>query len=289
MPLGTIDRTPPPFFKQGASALSKWLVFSALALLLMVLDARLQLAPAVRASAANVLYPLQWAALQPLQAAGWVGNYFSSLRAAQQEAQLARDELTRQAQRAGLVEHLQRENRELRALLAMSQTLPAEGQGADVLYDSPDPYSRKVVINRGITHGIQPGSAVMDGFGVLGQVTRVFALTAEVTLLTDQSLAVPVVNTRTGLRALAFGMPGRDGDMLELRYVATTADLEAGDLLTTSGVDGVYPPGLPVARITQVVRNSESGFARVEGEPLARTNKVLQVLVVPSVNRSPRP
>jgi rod shape-determining protein MreC len=289
MPLGTIDRSPPPFFKQGASALSKWLVFSALALLLMVLDARLQLAPTVRATAANVLYPMQWVALQPLEAAGWVGNYFSSLRAAQAEAALARDELTRQAQRAGLVEHLQRENRELRALLAMNRSLPVEGQGADVLYDSPDPYSRKVVINRGITHGMQPGSAVMDGFGVLGQVTRVFALTSEVTLLTDQSLAVPVVNTRTGLRALAFGLPGRDGGSVEMRYVATTADIESGDLLTTSGVDGVYPPGLPVARVTEVVRNSESGFARVVGEPLARTNKVLQVLVIPLTVGSERP
>jgi len=289
MPLGTIDRTPPPFFKQGASAFSKWLVFSALALLLMVLDARLQLSPTVRATAANAIYPLQWVALQPLEITGWIGNYFSSLRAAQEEAQLARDELTRQAQRAGLVEHLQRENRELRALLAMSQTLPVEGQGADVLFDSPDPYSRKVVIDRGITHGIQPGSAVMDGFGVLGQVTRVYALTAEVTLLTDQSLAVPVVNTRTGLRALAFGLPGREEGLLELRYMATTADIEVGDLLTTSGVDGVYPPGLPVARVTQVVRNSDSGFARVEGEPLARTDKVLQVLILPSQAESARP
>jgi rod shape-determining protein MreC len=171
----------------------------------------------------------------------------------------------------------------LRELLGMHQRLSLVGQGAEVLYDVADPYSRKVIIDHGLAHGTAAGSAVLDSRGVLGQVTRVHPMTAEVTLLIDRNQAIPVLNTRTGQRALAYGLPTSDGGHLELRYLAASADIEVDDLLTTSGVDGVYPAGLPVARVVQVSRDDQSGFARVVGKPLARMDKVLQVLVVAPV------
>jgi len=289
MPLGTVDRTPPPFFKQGPSALSKLLVLSALAVLLMVVDARRQWAAPLRTSIAVVLYPVQWLALQPGHAVAWTGQYLGSLTRAQAEAAEARSELVRQAQRAGLVEHLAQENRELRTLLGMRERLTGHARGAEILYEAPDPYSRKVVIDQGQSHGIRPGSPVMDGYGVMGQVTRVYPATAEVTLLTDRHQAIPVINTRTGQRSLAYGVSGSAEGRLELRFESVNTEAEPGDILTTSGVDGIYPPGLPVARVLTVSAIDGSGFSRIECAPLARMHNTLHVLVIDPVTDGRRP
>ena len=287
MSLGTIDQSPPPFFRQGTPALSKLLVLGALAVLLMVLDTRLQWAAPVRQTVAVALSPLQWLALQPLHAARWSGQYLGSLRAAQDEAALARAELMRQAERAAIVEHLAQENRELRDLLGMRARLPATTRGAQILYQLADPYTLAVVIDRGQQDGVQPGSAVMDGFGVLGQVTRVHWATAEVRLLVDPRQAMAVINTRTGQRSLAFGLPadwGADAH-IELRFEPIATQAMVGDVLTTSGIDGVYPPGLPVAQIVQVTASGADGFAQVHARPLARIQHALHVLVIDPVGR----
>jgi len=267
--------------------LSKLLVLGALALLLMVLDARLQWAAPVRQSLAVALSPLQWLALQPLHVARWSGQYLGSLQAAQDEVALARAELMRQAERAAIVEHLAQENRELRDLLGMRTRLPATTRGAQILYQLADPYTLAVVIDRGQSDGVQPGSAVMDGFGVLGQVTRVHWGTAEVRLLTDPRQAMAVINTRTGQRSLAFGMPTDWGAeaQVELRFEPITTQAMVGDVLTTSGIDGVYPAGLPVAQIVQVTVSGADGFAEVQARPLARTQHALHVLVIDPVGR----
>lgn len=283
MPLGTLDRTPPPFFKQGPSALSKLLVFSALALFLMVADVRFKVTVPIRAAIATVLYPAQWLILQPVNAAGEVGNYFQSLHSAQATEAEALKRLSVQAERSLQVEQLDLENRRLRELLAMRERITTPATGAQVLYDSADPYSRKVVIDRGQTHGILPGSPVIDESGVLGQVTRVYPLVSEVTLLIDRDQAIPVLNARTGVRGVAYGQPSASGDGLELRYTLANADINQGDLLTTSGVDGVYPPGLPVAQVREVERRAESSFNRIGCAPLARMQGALHVLVLAPV------
>lgn len=280
MPLGTLDRTPPPFFKQGPSALSKLTVLSAVAVALMVMDARFKLTEPVRSGVATVIYPLQWLVLQPVKAAGVVSHYFGSLQAAQNKETEATEALARQAMRAAQVELLALENQRLRELLTMQQRVQTRSQGAQVLYDAGDPYTRKVVIDRGTAHGVQAGAPVLDGHGVLGQVTRVYPLGAEVTLLTDRSQAISVLNTRTGTRSLAYGTPGQQDGGLELRFIATHADIEVGDLLSTSGVDGVYPSGLPVARVSRVERETSAAFARIEAEPVAQPLAAHHVLVL---------
>jgi rod shape-determining protein MreC len=287
MPLGTIDQPPPPFFKQGPSALSRLLVLSALALLLMVLDTRLQMAAPLRQSLAVALAPLQWLALQPLHAVRWSGQYLGSLEAAQREAAVARAELVRQVERAAIVEHLAQENRELRTLLGLRERLPAQSRAAQILYQLADPARQRVVINIGQQDGVRAGSAVMDGFGVLGQVTRVYWGSAEVTLLTDARQAIPVINTRTGQRSLAFGLPlgGAGQSRMELRFEPSATQAMVGDVLTTSGIDGVYPPGLPVAQIEQVTNVGADGFAQVLALPLARVDHALHVLVIDPVGR----
>lgn len=284
MPLGTLDRTPPPFFKQGPSALSKLVVFSAMALFLMVADLRFRITGPVRTAMAVVLYPAQWAVLQPVELASMAGGYFTSLHAAQKGESEALARLTAQAERSLQLEQITLENQRLRELLAMRERVSTKATGAQVLYDAADPYSRKVVIDRGQTHGIEPGSPVVDERGVLGQVTQVYPLVSEVTLLIDRDQAIPVLNTRTGVRSVAYGQPSTRGDGMELRYTLASADIAEGDLLSTSGVDGVYPAGLPVARVTQVERQAESSFARIQCEPLARVQGTLHVLVLASTS-----
>lgn len=291
MPLGTLDRTPPPFFRQGPSALSKLTVFSALALFLMVADNRFKVAQPVRLAVATALRPLQLAAMQPVSWAQGAGRYFESFQEAQTEALAARAKLAAQSQRANQGDQLLLENQRLRQLLSLRERLNVPGQAAQVLYDAADPYSRKVIIDVGLATGVTPGSPVIDDAGVLGQVTRVYPTVSEVTLLTDRDQAIPVLNTRTGARGIAFGEASLTSGALELRFMSANADVQAGDLLSTSGVDGVYPPGLPVARVEKVEKRSDSAFARIVCIPVGRIAATGQVMVLTSAagQTVPRP
>lgn len=200
---------------------------------------------------ATVLYPVQWLAMRPVLLVRHGGDYFQD-EAAQSSEAAARQRLAMQAQRAGQVEQLAaQENNRLRKLLALRDRISAPSQAAEVLYDAADPYTRKIIIDKGLAQGIEAGSPVIDEAGVLGQVTRVHPLISEVTLVIDSDQAIPVLNARTGARSVAFGDPTHGGE-LELRFMAGNADVQAGDLLTTSGVDGIYPAGLPVARVDRV-------------------------------------
>jgi len=280
MPLGTLDSTPPPFFRQGPSALSKLIFFSTLALLLMVADARFRVTQPLRSAVATALYPLQWLVLRPVI---WVqsgGQYFESLNSSQAKEAAAQYKLGLQSQRAVQVEQLTLENTRLRALLDMRERINTPALAAQVLYDAADPYTRKVIIDKGSLAAVQAGAPVLDEAGILGQVTRVYPLVSEVTLITDRNQAIPVLSVRTGARALAFGDSASRSGTLELRFMDANVDMVAGDLLTTSGVDGVYPPGLPVARVIKIERKADSAFARITCAPVARVAASLHVLVL---------
>lgn len=280
MPLGTLDRDPPPFFRQGPSALSKLAVCSALAFFLMVADSRFKVMQPLRVVLATVLYPAQWLALRPVQLYQGAAQYFSSLTAAQaaQEDVLKKHAL--QSQRANQVEQLSLENIRLRKLLGLRERLESPATAAQVIYDAADPYSRKVIIDKGMADHVGLGAPVLDESGVLGQVTRVYPLVSEVTLITDRDHAIPVLNTRTGARGVAYGDVSLHVDAMELRFMAANADVAAGDLLTTSGVDGVYPPGLPVARVEKVERRVDAAFAHIYLVPLSLVSGTGHVMVL---------
>jgi rod shape-determining protein MreC len=284
MPLGTVDRRAPSLFRQGPSLLSQMAFYSALALFLMVADARFKLTEPVRQVVASVLYPVQWLVIQPVALVEQAAGYMQSLEQAQAQTRAADQRLVQVAQSAHLAEQLLDENLHLRALLALREHLASPAQAAEVVHDTPDPYTRRVVIDRGQTSGIALGSPVLDANGVLGQVTRVYALRSEVTLLIDRDQAIPVFNPRTGARSVAYGDPSPGGGgNIELRFVPSNADVVDGDLLTTSGVDGVYPAGIPVARVLRVEHRADSAFSRIYCEPMARVQQARHVLVLPPV------
>ncbi|MBL0718959.1 rod shape-determining protein MreC [Piscinibacter sp. Jin2] len=282
MPLGTLERSPPPFFKQGPSGLSQLLFFAALSLFLMVADSRFQMADPLRATLATLLHPFQRGLVVPVHLWDGLAERLDGLDSAQARERQAQATLLRQAERQARMDELADENAQLRKLLGLRAALPIQSVAAEVLYEAADPFSRKLLIDRGSLHGVLIASPVLDAEGVVGQVTRVQPLSAEVTLLTDKDAAIPVLNERTQSRAAAFGDPSTatTGGGMELRFMPVNADVQAGDLLQTSGIDGIYPAGLPVARIAAVDRRAGSTFAKVTLAPLTRPDAVRHVLVI---------
>jgi rod shape-determining protein MreC len=276
VPLGTLDRTPPPFFRQGPSALTMVSLCAASAIFLMAADTRFRLTQPLRAVVATALHPLQRALLAPVDAVRDGGIYLAGLSKAIASADAAKRQLADQAEAIRRADALAAENARLRALLDLRPALTVRAIAAQVLYEAPDPYSRKVIVDRGSTQGVKLASPVINEAGVLGQVTRVYPLSAEVTLLADKDAAIPVLNTRSRLRSAAFG--GANG--LELRFTPANADVQTGDTLATSGLDGIYPPGLPVATVANVERQAESPFARIVLTPAANPVGVRHLLVL---------
>ncbi len=289
MQLGTIDRTPPPFFRQGYSALTKLIFFTALSVFMMVADSRFTVIAPLRSGIAAALAPVQRSLLVPVDLALGGNDYLQGLTKALAAEDAARKQLVLQAEQAQSAERLANENRQLRGLLELKPGLKVKSVAAEVMYEAADPFSRKLYIDRGLAQGLVPSSPVITEGGVIGQVTRVYPLSSEVTLLTDRDAAIPLLNTRTQLRAAAFGGVAQ-GSALELRFVSANTDVKVGDVLHTSGVDGVYPPGLPVAKVTLVERQADGGFTRVELAPLASVDRVRHVLVLePLKNQLPPP
>lgn len=284
--MSAVGHSPPPFFKRGPAPLAQLTFFLCLSLLLLVADLRFHTLEWARIAVATVVWPAQRLAGMPAVAAGDASDFFSSLATLQAEnGELRRRQLAT-ANQLLRQDHLEQENMRLRALLDMKARQPAEGRIAEILYAARDPFSRRVVIDKGLQAGIATGQAVIDDVGVLGQVTRVFPLTAEVTLLTDKEQAIPVQVQRNGLRAV---LNGAGAGMMELRFLAANADVRSGDILVTSGLDGIYLAGLPVAKVSHIDRDNSYAFAHIFCEPLAGVERWGQVLVLGSREAMPPP
>lgn len=280
-----MEYSPPPLFKQGASARAKVVFFSLIALILLVADARMRSLGAIRQFVGTVLYPLQVVAMLPRDAAYMVGDYFTSLSALEKENKKLKQQQVANAQTLQQVYQLAAENDQLRKLLAANERLPVKSVMSEILYDARDPFTRKIVLNRGSQHGVEQGQPVIDDVGVVGQVTRVFPFTSEVTLLTDKDQAIPVQVVRNGLRSVAYGQ-GHSG-VLDLRFMPTNVDIKSGDVLVTSGIDGVYPAGLAVAKVTNVESKSSDAFARIACQPMAGIDRNRQLLILLTDTRLP--
>jgi rod shape-determining protein MreC len=280
-----MEYSPPPLFKQGASARAKVVFFSLIAVAFLLADARLDVLKVIRQVVGTVLYPLQMAALMPRDAIYGTGEYFVSLAALEKENKSLKQQQVANAQTLQQAQQLLAENTQLRNLLGTSQQVPAKSVIGQILYDARDAFTRKIVLDRGIQSGVALGQPVIDDVGVVGQVTRVFPFTSEVTLLTDKDHAIPVQVVRSGLRSIAYGR-GQSG-VLDLRFMAANADIQKGDVLVTSGIDGVYPPGLAVAKVVQVENKSSDAFARIICQPSAGIDRNRQLLILLTDSRLP--
>lgn len=281
-----MDRSPPPFFKQGPSANARLGFFALLAVALLVIDSRTGMLNAMRQGIGTVLYPLQRTLLVPRDAVSISSDYLGEIhRLRAENGELRRIE-TANAYQLLQAEQLSQENRQLRELIGARDRSVVKSVVAEVLYDTRDPFSRKLVLDKGVQQGVAAGQPVVDADGVVGQITRVFPLSSELTLITDRSMALPVQLQRSGLRAIASG--GTEPGRLELRFMSVNADVREGDVVSTSGLDSLYPPGLPVGKVVAIDRSRGGNFARVVVDPIAGVDRS-KLLLVLLVDRSGQP
>jgi len=281
-----MEHGPPPLFNQGISARARLAFFSFLAVALIVIDSRAKLLETVRVGVGVVMFPVQRALLVPRDVVDRVGEFFSTIGSLTRENEQLKRASVERAQAVQQSQALVAENERLRKLLGARERVGNTSRLAQALYESRDRFSRKLVLDIGGNAGIEAGSPVIDDIGVVGQVTRVFPLTAEVTLLTDKDQTIPVQVVRNGLRGVAFG--GVEPGTLDLRFMASNADLVNGDAVVTSGIDGVYPAGLSVATVTRVERTAKDQFARVVMTPVGGVQSYTHLLVL-GVDRSQVP
>lgn len=275
--MSAIGHTPPPFFNRGPGPLVRLFFFVSISLALLVVDLRFHTLEWVRLSLATAIWPLQRAAWLPIDAAEDIGHYFVRQTDLLNQNKILRQQRIEASKLLLRQRYLEEENRRLRELVDMRASLPVEGRLAEIIYAARDPFVHRVFINKGLQQGIKAGQVVVDEQGVMGQVVRSFPLTAEVSLLTDKQQAIPVVVQRTGLRAI---LSGTGNSTLEVQFLASSVDVQVGDYLVTSGLDGVYLPGLPVAKVSKVQRDNAYAFARIFCTPVAGIESHSLVLVL---------
>jgi rod shape-determining protein MreC len=274
---------------------------------MLVADLRFDYMKSLRGYLHMVISPMSKVASEPLKLLGNATGHFSNLAALQDENAKLRQHQLDGAERLLRFDELEQENAKLRELLGMRKKLPVKSITAEVLYSVPDSSSRKVILDKGKQAGITHGLAVVDADGMLGQVTRVYPNQSEVTLITDRNQAVPVRIVRNGLRGVMFGtgqglrtlsdvskhwQQAIQSDLgpgsLELRFALANADIQPKDRLVTSGLDGIFLPGLPVAEV-ESVDHGAGPFARVICRPLGGVGKSLRVLILGRTELPPPP
>ncbi len=280
----------PELFSRGPSPLARLVFYCALAIACIVVDYRFHQLDAFRKALTVLIYPLQEAANLPSLLIETVQQAIESPQALQAENDLLRARLLQEADSAQQFHAAETELNALRALLGLRQQQPASHAIAEVIGMARTPFAQKILISLGQNSGIQPGAPVISSEGLVGQVTAVNLFNSEVTLLTDKNQALPVMVVRNGLRAMAFGS-GAPGT-LSLPYVPIASDVQAGDTLVTSGIDGLYPPGLSVGQVKSVERDSSSAFAKIQCVPtgaVLRHRYVLVLSVPPRPQEGPLP
>ncbi len=268
----------PAFFARGPSPFARLVFFAALSLALIATDSRLQYLASIRENLMVLLHPLQVIANAPSQLYQFTDEYFSTHHRLLNENEQLKKQALKQDIALQRLNMLMLENANLRDLLQANKALVESSTLGEIIHVGRDPFTKKVIVNRGTNHEIVAGAAVVDATGVIGQVTRTYPSSSEVTLITDKSLAIPIQVERNGLRAIAFGH-GRD-NTLDLPYLPANVDIRRGDKLVTSGIDGVYPAGLAVATVSEIKITPDSPFARIICNPTGGIENHKQVLLV---------
>ena len=274
--------TTPQFFKHGPSPLVRLVFFILLSLTLMVVDSHFKYLYKVRQTISVVIYPIQKLAYIPTTISDLINDFFVAQDLADENAHLKKQHLVDSGKLQQL-SALMTENEYLRKLLKASPRNKSKSIMAEIRSVPRDPFNRKIILDKGIQNTIQNGQVVVDDLGVIGQITRTYPWSSEATLITDKDLSVPVQILRNGIRSVASGTGKYK--TLELNYMANNTDIQEGDLLVTSGIDGVYPSGLPVALVSKIKRDVSSAFAHIICTPVAGVDRNKQVLILsPQIN-----
>jgi rod shape-determining protein MreC len=273
-----LSQSPPPLFQQGLSARVRLLIAVVSAVVILQIDFTLGLLKPLRQGLNMVLYPIEQTLVLPRDLFNWVAGLTVSLSDLTEKKRVLELKEAANADVLMQLEQLQNENDSLRALLDLRKSLKSKTVAARISHTTRDPFSDRVVIDRGSQHGVMPGHPVINSLGVVGQVVRVSPITAEVALITDPALTVPINLPRSGIRSLMTG--SGDGQQVQVKYLNLNAEVEVGDLVVTSGLDGLYPPGFPVARVSRIERAGGGQFPKVSCTPTASIGAMRHVLVL---------
>nr|WP_263259207.1 rod shape-determining protein MreC [Pseudomonas oryzihabitans] len=261
------------------------LILAALSVGVMVTDARFDYLKPVRSELALVLSPLYEVAGFPLRAWEGVSDQFSSRTELMAENERLKAEQLLLQRRLQKLAALTEQNVRLRELLNSAALVDDKVLVGELIGVDPNPYTHRIIIDKGAKDGVFVGQPVLDASGLMGQVVEVMPYSARVLLLTDVTHSIPVQVNRNGLRAIAVGTG--NPERLELRYVADTADIKEGDLLVSSGLGQRFPAGYPVATVSKVIHDSGQPFAVVRAIPTAKLNRSRYMLLVFSDTRTP--
>lgn len=273
-----LSQSPPPLFNQGLSARLRLLIAVIAAAGMLYADLHFGMLKPLRQGMAIVLYPVEQILMLPRDAFLWVTRYGSVISDVVDRRSVLEQREAENAERLLRLESLQTENQSLRALLDLRPSMRSKTVVAQISHETRDAFSNRVVIDRGSQHGVATGHPVINAMGVVGQVVRVSPITSEVSLVTDSSIMIPISLPRSGLRTVASG--AGDGQQVDLKYLNINAEVEVGDVIMTSGLDGLYPSGLPVARINRVERAGGGQFPIVSAVPVAPVGTLSHVLVI---------
>lgn len=260
------------------SHLTRLVLLSALSVALMMLDHRGHHLEKIRAGLNTLAYPIQLIAATPAYVVGGMADFFTTrgtLRVDNEKLLAERQALLARLQQ---FEALEQENQRLRQMLVSAAQVADKAIAAELVEVSAEPFTRKVVVAKGARDGVYVGQSVIDAHGIMGQVTQVAGNVSRVTLITDAGHAIPVLNNRSGLRALVFGTG--NPDTVKVPYLTANADIQEGDLLVSSGMGGTFPPGYPVARVTKIMNDPNEAFLSITAKPAAQLNHGKQVLLI---------
>lgn len=264
-------------FARRLGPTARLVIWLLIGLVCIVADARYNALEGLRSGFSLLLEPARTLMRAPRDVASELGGFFVRHRQLQKERDALLSERARLVTRANEAGELSRENAELRTLLQL-QTRPGQKVvHAALLFRGHDWFAQRITLDQGADAGLRGGLPVVDDRGLMGQVSRVYAGSSEVTLVSSTQQLTPIFVERTGQRGLAAGS-GQGG--LELRYMPAQTDIRAGDRVLTSGIDRVYPAGIPVAIVTRVSRSQSSPYLRVECRPVAGLEQSRAVLVL---------
>jgi len=277
------------FFNRGPSPVARLVFFAVLSLLLLFVDARYRYLESTRSALSVLISPIQRLAALPDALWQQVGDFFIT-QSRQHDLIRQNDDLKLQHQNDAAqllqLQALELENQHLRNLDALPIRSQFTTQLVQVIYAERDVFRRKVLIDKGADADVKLGQVVMDDVGIIGQITRVYPWLSEVTLITEKNQAVPVQVLRNGLRTIVFG--AGDISQLSLRYMPASADIQIGDVLVTSGIDGTYPPGIPVAKVIKIERDPDYPFSNVTCLPIAGVDNHRHLLILSGMPKLPQ-
>jgi rod shape-determining protein MreC len=276
------------FFNRGPSPAVRLVFFSVLSLLLLFVDARYRYLESTRSALSVLVSPIQRLATVPGALWQQAGDFF--ITQSTQHSLIAENDVLHQQHQNDVAQLLQLqamqlENQQLRKLVELPIRNEFTTQLVEIIYAERDVFKRRVLVNKGAGADVRIGQVVMDDEGIVGQVTRVYPWLSEVTLITEKDHAVPVQVVRNGYRTILFG--AGDTSQLSLRYMPVSADIQNDDVLVTSGIDGIYPPGIPVAKVVKIERDAAYPFARVTCLPVAGVDKHRHLLILSSLPKLP--